>query len=295
LAEDVDLRHAASLTPGSVGADLANLVNEAALMAARNNREAVTMADFDEAIERGAVGLKRQSRIMQDDEKQRVAYHEAGHALVACALPNTHPVHKVSIIPRGIGALGYVLRRPEDDRYLMTQSELESHIKVSLGGTLAEELVFREISNGATSDLQEASRIARSMVTEFGMSRLGRIHYRGNRRSPFLSGAGDGSDDFDYSENTAREIDTEVRKIIEDLTEEVRNILEERRDALEAVAQRLIEKEVIDGAELREVLEQQSPGPHLVPGTLPVEPRHYTPETDEPVAVRRVEGTEAAR
>src|SRR5204862_7310723 len=149
LSDNVDLRHAASLTPGSVGADLANLVNEAALMAARNNREAVTMADFDEAIERGAVGLKRESRIMQDDEKQRVAYHEAGHALVACALPNTHPVHKVSIIPRGVGALGYVLSRPEDDRYLMTRSQLESNIKVALGRTIAEELVFREISNGA--------------------------------------------------------------------------------------------------------------------------------------------------
>src|ERR1700724_221261 len=145
MAEDVDLRHVAALTPGSVGADLANLVNEAALMAARSNKEKVDMAEFNEAVERGAVGLERKSRIMSPDEKQRVAYHEAGHALVACALPNTYPVHKVSIIPRGVGALGYVLRRPEDDRYLMTRSELESQIKVALGGTLAEELVFREI------------------------------------------------------------------------------------------------------------------------------------------------------
>src|SRR5262249_23710840 len=162
-----DLRHVAALTPGSVGADLANLVNEAALMAARNNKEAVTRHDFDEAIERGVVGLERKSRIMRLDEKQRVAYHEAGHALVACALPNTQPVHKVSIIPRGIGALGYVLRRPEEDRYLMTQSELESQIKVALAGTLAEELIFREISNGATSDLENANQIARSMVKDF--------------------------------------------------------------------------------------------------------------------------------
>ncbi len=292
LCEDVDLRHAASLTPGSVGADLANLVNEAALMAARSSREAVTMADFDEAIERGAVGLKRQSRIMQDDEKQRVAYHEAGHALVACALPNTHPVHKVSIIPRGVGALGYVLRRPEDDRYLMTQSELESHIKVALGGTLAEELVFREISNGATSDLQEASRIARSMVTEFGMSRLGRIHYRGNRRSPFLNGAGDGGEEFAYSEHTAREIDLEVRKIIDDITDEVRAILAARQPALEAVAQRLIEKEVIDGDELRELLDQHNPGPHIVPGTSVLDHRYFVPEVEDTPA-RRVEGNEA--
>src|SRR5439155_11101323 len=125
------------------------------------------MAEFEEAVERGAVGLERRSRIMQPDEKLRVAYHEAGHALVACALPNTHPVHKVSIIPRGVGALGYVLSRPEDDRYLMTQSELESQIKVALGGTVAEEMVFREISNGATSDLEKANRIALSMVKEF--------------------------------------------------------------------------------------------------------------------------------
>src|SRR5436190_5910879 len=191
MGDDVDLRHVASLTPGSVGADLANLVNKAALMAARSNKAVVTMAEFEEAVERGAVGLERKSRIMHADEKQRVAYHEAGHALVACALPNTHPVHKVSIIPRGVGALGYVLRRPEDDRYLMTQSELESNIKVALSGTLAEELVFREISNGATSDLQEASRIARSMVTEFGMSRLGRVHFKGQGGSPFLANPDD--------------------------------------------------------------------------------------------------------
>jgi cell division protease FtsH len=279
LGEDVDLRHVAGLTPGLVGADLANLVNEAALMAARNKKEVVTMAEFDEAVERGAVGLKRQSRIMQDDEKQRVAYHEAGHALIACALPNTHPVHKVSIIPRGVGALGYVLRRPEDDRYLMTQSELESHIKVALGGTLAEELIYREISNGATSDLQEASRIARSMVKEFGMSRLGRIHFRENSGPSFLGGSGDES--RAYSEHTAREIDLEISKIIADATEEVRSVLQSRRAALEAVAQRLIEKEVIDGDELRQILEEHSTGPKLVPGSLAVDTHRLSPAEAE--------------
>jgi cell division protease FtsH len=271
LSSDVDLRHVASLTPGSVGADLANLVNEAALMAARSDKEMVTMADFDEAVERGAVGLKRKSRIMQDDEKQRVAYHEAGHALVACALPNTHPVHKVSIIPRGVGALGYVLRRPEDDRYLMTRSELESQIKVALGGTLAEEMIFGEVSNGATSDLQEASRIARSMVKEFGMSRLGRIHF-GDQSSPSFLPVGPWTqEERGYSEPTAREIDLEIAKIIEDATVEVRTVLDSRRTSLEAVAVRLIEKEVIDGAELRELLEQYNPGPQLVPGSEAVE------------------------
>src|SRR5439155_19186223 len=172
------LRRVASLTPGSVGADLANLINEAALMAARGGKDMVTMAELTEAIERVAVGLERKSRIMNPEEKQRVAYHEAGHALVACSLPNTHPVHKISIIPRGVGALGYVLSRPDEDRYLVTQSELESKIKVALSGTLAEELIFHEISNGATSDLEQASAIARNMVKVFGMSRLGRVCYQ---------------------------------------------------------------------------------------------------------------------
>jgi cell division protease FtsH len=284
LAADVDLRHVASLTPGSVGADLANLVNEAALMAARSGKEAVSMADFDEAVERGAIGLERKSRIMHADEKQRVAYHEAGHALVACALPNTDPVHKVSIIPRGVGALGYVLQRPEDDKHLHTQSELESHIKVCLGGTIAEELIYREISNGATSDLERASQIARRMVKEFGMSRLGRVFFKEGRESSFLPGLGTGGD-RDYSEHTAREIDMEVRKILEDNTEEVRAILHGRRPALEAVAQLLVEKEVIDGAELRQLIEQYSPGPKLVPGSLAV------PAVEEPTAEeRRTEG-----
>jgi cell division protease FtsH len=268
LGPDVDLRRIAALTPGSVGADLANLVNEAALMAARAGKQLITMSEFEEAVERGAVGLERKSRIMHADEKQRVAYHEAGHALVGCALPNTYPVHKVSIIPRGVGALGYVLSRPDEDRYLMTRSELESQIKVALAGTLSEELVYQEISNGATSDLEHASKIARAMVKEFGMSRLGRVNYKEQGGPNFLGGPSTGRGDF--SEQTAREIDMEVRKIIEDATEEVRGILEVRRDALEAVAQRLVEKEVIDGAELRQLLEQHHAGLKLVPGTMAV-------------------------
>ncbi len=267
LGTDVDLRRVAALTPGAVGADLANLVNEAALMAARAAKDTVTMAEFDEAIERGAVGLERKSRIMNADEKQRVAYHEAGHALVSCSLPNTHPVHKISIIPRGVGALGYVLRRPDEDRYLVTQTELESNIKVALAGTLAEELVYREVSNGATSDLEKASEIARSMVKAFGMSRLGRISFQERNGPGFLSNGASGDGERSFSEQTAREIDEEVRKIIDDSTEAVRSILVERRPALEAIALRLIEKEVMDGAELRQCLEQYSPGPRLVPGS----------------------------
>jgi len=292
LGEDVDLKHVAALTPGSVGADLANLVNEAALMAARNSKEVVTMAEFDEAVERGAVGLERKSRIMHADEKQRVAYHEAGHALVACALPNTHPVHKVSIIPRGVGALGYVLRRPEEDRYLLTQSELESHIKVALAGTMAEEIIFREISNGATSDLEKANEIARSMVTEFGMSRLGRVSFRDKGGPTFLPG-GDGSTKF--SEHTARAIDVEVRKIIDDAIEEVRSILVARAAALEAVAQRLIEKEVIDGTELRALIEANDPGPKLVPGTLAVENRTSASDAEDSEASEKRWAAEGGR
>ena len=291
LGDNVDLRHVASLTPGSVGADLANLVNEAALMAARKDKKAVTMAEFDEAVERGAVGLERKSRIMKDDEKQRVAYHEAGHALVACALPNTDPVHKVSIIPRGVGALGYVLSRPEDDRYLMTRSQLESNIKVALGGTIAEELVFREISNGATSDLEKVSRIARNMVKEFGMSRLGKIYYREQPASPFLTGSIWGESDREYSEQTAREIDMEVRKIIDDATEEVRTILQARRNALEIVAKLLVEKEVIDGAELRKLLDENDPGPKLVPASAAIEDPLRPSENGQAIAAieRKVE------
>jgi cell division protease FtsH len=267
LGPDVDLRRVAALTPGSVGADLANLVNEAALMAARANKEVVAMAEFNEAIERAAIGLERKSRIMQPDEKQRVAYHEAGHALVACALPNTDPVHKVSIIPRGVGVGGYVLRRPEDDRMLATQGELESHIKVFLGGTIAEEITYREISTGASNDLERCTQLARNMVRQFGMSRLGRVCYHEQGGPGFLNS---GFRDMarEYSEQTAREIDMEVRRILDEATQEVRQILQSRKKALEAVAQQLIEKEVIDGDELRTLLEQYAPGPKLVPGTL---------------------------
>lgn len=258
LGPDVDLRHVASLTPGSVGADLANIVNEAALIAARREKEAVGMREFDEAVERGAVGLERKSRIMKQEEKERIAYHEAGHALVACALPNTDPVHKVSIIPRGVGALGYVLSRPEDDRHLMTQSELENHIKIALGGTMAEELIYGEISNGATSDLEKVSAIARRMVKEFGMSRLGRIFYREQDKAGFLPSAMlDGH--REYSEETAGAIDREVQSIIDEATEQVRGMLKHRRAALEAVARELIEKEVIDGADLRRFMRDHEP------------------------------------
>lgn len=253
LAGDVDLRRIAALTPGSVGADLANLINEAALLAARKDKEQVSRADFNEAVERDAVGLERKSRIMSAEEKQRVAYHESGHALVACSLPNTDPVHKVSIIPRGVGALGYVLSRPTEDRYLLTRSALENKIRVALGGTIAEELIYGEISNGATSDLNTATQIARSMVTEFGMSNLGRVYLREQEGSRFLPGLSDGN--RDHSEQTAREVDLEVRSILDSATGDVRAILQRRRRALETLAARLVEKEVIEDHELKGLLE----------------------------------------
>jgi cell division protease FtsH len=264
---DVDVKALAAITSGFVGADLANMVNEAALLAARKGRKLVTMADFNEAVERSSAGLEKKSRIMQEDEKLRVAYHEAGHALVASSLPNTDPVHKVSIIPRGLAALGYTMQRPEQDRFLMTQSELESRIQVLLGGTVAEELIFSDISSGAQNDLERATEIARSMVMDFGMSKLGRINYRDSNRNPFLVSALDMPRSQHHSEQTAREIDQEVKRILDEGLNRTRHILESRRAALEAVSQELIQQEVIDSAELKRLIEANSPSPMIVPGT----------------------------
>lgn len=252
LSPDVNLRKVAALTPGSVGADLANIVNEAILLTARRGAEQVEMRDFEEAIERGAVGLERKSRIMRPEEKTRVAVHEAGHALVACAVEHSDPVHKVSIIPRGLAG-GYVLQRPEMDRMLMTRGELEARIKVALGGTIAEEVALGEISTGATSDLNTANRLATQMVREYGMSKLGRI-YLSAPTSAFLNGA-DG-EARSHSEQTAREVDLEVRAIIDACLAEVRGIMDKGRNALNAVAQRLIEKEVLEDRELLELLDK---------------------------------------
>jgi cell division protease FtsH len=269
LGTNVNLQSIASMTSGFCGADLANLVNEAALLAARKGKNLVGQEEFEEGIERVTAGLEKKRRVMDEDEKQRVAYHEAAHALVASSLPNTHPVHKVSIIPRGIAALGYTLQRPEGDRYLMTQSELEAQMQVLLAGTLAEEMVFQDISTGAQNDLERASAIARSMVMEFGMSRLGRVNYRESSRSPFL-GAGGTIETYgrDHSEQTAREIDEEVRRIIDAMTGNAREILVERRPALEAITQRLLEVEVMDSADLVRIIDSALSGLRVKPGTL---------------------------
>lgn len=277
----VDLHEVAGITSGFVGADLANLVNEAALLAARKGKTTVTMTEFTEGVERVTAGLEKKQRVMHEDEKQRVAFHESGHALVAYSLPNTDPVHKVSIIPRGMGALGYVLQRPEGDRYLMTQGELESRIQVLLAGTITEELVFDDVSTGAQNDLERASEIARSMVMEFGMSKLGRVNFRESGRSPFLAGGGmDMPRERSHSEQTAREIDQEVRRIIDESIAKVRHILAARRAALEALAKRLIEKEVIDAVELKSIIDATSTSPLIVPGTSTQRKR----ASDEPIA-----------
>ena len=265
LDKSVDLRQIGSITPGFAGADLANLVNEAALLAARKEKNAVGMAEFDDAVERVTAGLEKKQRVMSDDEKQRVAYHESGHALVAYSLPNTDPVHKVSIIPRGIAALGYTMQRPEGDRFLMTKSELESRIQVLLAGTIAEELVYEDISTGAQNDLERCTGIARSMVMEFGMSRLGRVNYRESSPSVFLTGGDERV--RSHSEKTAREIDDEVKRIIDEAIGKVRDMLVNRRAALDAMMQRLVEVESIDSDELKRIVEEADPTPRIVPGT----------------------------
>ena len=267
LADSVNLHHVAEITSGFVGADLANLVNEAALLAARKDKKAVGMEEFNEGVERVTAGLEKKQRIIQEDEKQRVAFHESGHALVAYSLPNTDPVHKVSIIPRGLAALGYTMQRPEGDRYLMTQAELESRIQVLLAGTIAEEMTFDDVSTGAQNDLERATAIARSMVMDFGMSRLGRISYRESSRSPFLATGGELARDFGHSEQTAREIDEEVKRIIDEAIEKVRHILQTRKATLKTISDRLLVKEVIDADELKQIIEETSSSPLIVPGT----------------------------
>ena len=267
LDNSIDLKEVAGITPGFVGADLANLVNEAALLAARNEKDFVEIHEFNEGVERVTAGLEKKQRVMRREEKERVAYHESGHALVAFSLPNTDPVHKVSIIPRGLAALGYTLQRPEDERFLVTKLELESQIQILLAGTITEEIIYRDISSGAQNDLERATDIARRMVMEYGMSDLGRVNYRAASSSAFLPMGQDEDSSRRYREQTSREIDTEVKRIIDEAIEQVRHILDVRHEALIAVTTRLIEVESIGAKELREIIERTSPGPVIVPGT----------------------------
>jgi cell division protease FtsH len=249
LAPDVTLEQVAALTPGFTGADLANLVNEAALLATRRRADAVTMADFNNAIERLIAGLEKKNRLLNPKERQVVAYHELGHALVALTLPGVDPVHKVSIIPRGVGALGYTLQRPTEDRFLMTVEELENKMTVLLGGRAAEQLVFGEISTGAADDLMKVTEIARSMVTRYGMDpALGQAALE-TERGTFLGQPVEGGGRR-FSEETAREIDLAVRQRIDQAYEKAVEILRVRRGELESLAKKLLEKETLTADEL---------------------------------------------
>jgi cell division protease FtsH len=264
LGSEVDLHKIAGRTPGFVGADLANLINEAALLAARKDKEKVGMADFDEAIDRVVAGLQKKNRVMNPKEKEIVAFHESGHAIVAESVEHADPVHKISIIPRGIAALGYTQQQPTEDRYLMTRSELLDRLAVLLGGRIAEELVFKEISTGAQNDLQRATDIARSMVTEYGMSdRLGLVSYEHPRQPMFLPESF--SSGKNYSEAKAAQIDEEVARFVREAHQRVHKILSERRTVLDDLAHLLSQKESVQGEELRKMLSASRPGETVTP------------------------------
>ena len=254
LAGNVDLDRIAAKTPGFAGADLANIANEAALLAARRGKDAVDGDDFDEAIERVVAGLEKKNRLMNQEEKERVAYHEVGHALVASSLPGTDRVEKISIVPRGIAALGYTLQLPTEDRYLMTRTELNGKLATLLGGRAAEEIVFGEPSTGAHNDLGKAADIARRMVKEYGMSeKMGLVSYENEPRASMM---GTGIESLpDYSDDTSREIDKEIKRIIDEAYRTAEDILSKNRDRMERMARRLLDIEVLEDEELKGFLE----------------------------------------
>lgn len=258
LSNKVDIKTIAARTPGFVGADLANVVNEAALLAARVGKESVEMDSFEEAINRMIAGLEKKKKVMSKKEQEIIAYHESGHALVAESVPGADKVHRISIIPRGISALGYTLQLPTEDRYLLTRSELLDRLAVLLGGRVAEELTFKEVSTGAQNDLERVTDIAMSMVREYGMSeKIGPMTFQNGRRPQFI--------DLGYragrelSEEVSKEIDQEIKKIIFDAHARVRGILETNKIRLGILAKLLLEKEVVEGNELREIMSKNIP------------------------------------
>ncbi|MCW6038829.1 ATP-dependent zinc metalloprotease FtsH4 [Spirulina subsalsa FACHB-351] len=256
IGHDVDLKAIATRTPGFAGADLANLVNEAALLAARNQRETVSQADFAEAIERVVAGLEKKSRVLNEKEKKIVAYHEVGHALVGAALPGGGKVAKISIVPRGMAALGYTLQMPTEDRFLMNETELRNQIATLLGGRAAEEIVFGSITTGAANDLQRATDLAERMVTTYGMSKvLGPLAYEKGGQNNFL---GDGmmNPRRNVSDSTAKAIDEEVKEIVEQAHQSALQILSQNRDLMETITHQILESEVIEGETLAQLLGQ---------------------------------------
>jgi cell division protease FtsH len=260
VGNDLDVENLAAMTPGMVGADLANLVNEAALLAVRRRKKEVGMAEFEEAVERVMAGLEKKNRLINKDEREIVAYHELGHAIVALSIPGTDPVQKISIIPRGIAALGYTMQVPTEDRFLMKKSELLNKIATLLGGRASEEIIFGDISTGAHNDLSKATDIARSMVKEYGMSgKVGQVYFARERQTPFFIMPQEGGGE--YSESTAELIDGEVRDIIQEQYIRALEILQKEKHVLEGAAKLLMEKEKIQGEDLKAIMEEMSPSP----------------------------------
>jgi cell division protease FtsH len=258
-AKNLDLETLAGMTPGMVGADLANLVNEAALLAVRRKKKTVGMSEFEEAVERVMAGLEKKNRLINPKEKEIVAYHELGHATVALSLPGTDPVQKISIIPRGIAALGYTMQVPTEDRFLMSKTELLNKIATLLGGRAAEEIVFEDISTGAHNDLAKATDIARSMVKEYGMSdKIGHVYFAREKRSPFLETYMNTGGD--YSDAVAELIDQEVKEIISEQYVKAQEILKQNRGLLDKAAKVLLEKEKIDGKDLKALMDESIKG-----------------------------------
>jgi len=250
IAKKLDVEKIAAMTPGMVGADLANLVNEAALLAVRREKKEVTMSEFEEAVERVMAGLEKKNRLINPEERKIVAYHELGHALVALSLPGTDPIQKISIIPRGIAALGYTMQVPTEDRFLMKKTELLNKIATLLGGRAAEEVVFGDISTGAHNDLAKATDIARSMVKEYGMSvTIGQVYFSREKRPLFLETGMQGGGE--YSEATSEMIDKEIKEIISVQYKRAVDILQGKKDVMDKGAEVLLEKEKIDGEELK--------------------------------------------
>ena len=256
MAKDVDIGSIAAMTPGFAGADLANLVNEAALLAVRRNKDEVTTDEFREAVERVVAGLEKKNRLINDQERRVVAYHEVGHALVGLSLPGADPVQKITIVPRGVAALGYTLNVPTEERFLMSKSELLDRIAMALAGRASEEIIFGDISTGAHNDLSKATDIARGIVKEYGMEEtLGLVYLEHERHSPFLNIPGM-PQSRTYSEATAREIDAAIRRILDEQYQKAKAILAERRPVLEEGAGLLLEKEKIQGLELEEIMKR---------------------------------------
>jgi cell division protease FtsH len=270
IEADVDLEQVAALTPGFTGADLANLVNEAALAATRRGASSIALGDFNAGVERIVAGLERKNRLLNPREREIVAYHEMGHAIVAAALKGSDPVHKISIIPRGIGALGYTIQRPTEDRYLMTRAELENRMAVLMGGRAAEHVVFSHFSTGAADDLSKIADIARSIVTRYAMEpELGHVAFETERRS-MLGPSGENISQRMYGDDTAREIDCAVRKNVLTAFQRATAVLTENRELLEIGARELLQKETLDTPDLDRLFASVKAAPEtFVPAAMP--------------------------